>query len=100
VDIFVYPAGYWGHRGQGGWNIIAYLIFFICGYLIFANPRIMEVIKKLGWITLTIGVITFTCLVAFFLDEIADPIKYFGTTTFALAHFVQAFNTWCWLYSV
>ena len=40
------------------------------------------------------------CLIAFFIDEIADPVAYFGTTGFALAHFVQALNTWCWLLAI
>ena len=70
VEIFVYPTGYCGHRGQGGWNIVAYLLFFIFGYLIFANTRIMESIKKLSWIMLGIAVIAMVCLIVFFIDEI------------------------------
>jgi peptidoglycan/LPS O-acetylase OafA/YrhL len=100
VDTLIYPAGYFGDRGQGGWNIVAYLLFYICGYLIFANPRIMEVIKKFTWIALAFGTIAFACLLVFFIDEIADPTKYFGTPVFALAHLVQAFNAWCWLLAI
>ena len=100
INIFLYPAGYFGHRDMGGFNIIAYLLFFIFGYLIFANPRIMEIIKKMRWITLIIGVIAFSGTVAFFVEEIADPTKYFGSTTFIIAHFLQALNTCCWLLAI
>jgi hypothetical protein len=100
VDIFLYPAGYWGHRDSGGWNIVAYLLFFISGYLIFANPRIMEAVKKLRWIMLSSGIIVFTFAVMFLLEELADPIKYFGSTMFIIATFVQALNTWCWLFAI
>jgi peptidoglycan/LPS O-acetylase OafA/YrhL len=99
LDIFLYPAGDFGHREQGGWNIIAYLLFYIYGYLIFANPRIMEVIKKLTWVTLIFG-IAFSGLLFIFTDEIADPTAHYGSTTFAVAHFVQSLNTWCWLLAI
>jgi peptidoglycan/LPS O-acetylase OafA/YrhL len=99
VDIFLYPAGYFGHRDAGGWNIVAYLLFYIHGYLIFANPRIMEAIKKLTWATL-IGGIVFSGVLVIFTDQLANPIAHFGTTTFVIAHFVQALNTWCWLLAI
>jgi glucan biosynthesis protein C len=100
LNIFLYPAGEFGDRGGGGFNRFAYMLFYIFGYLIFSNPRIMEAFKKLQWYTLAIGVITFVLIVTLFLDEIADPIAHFGTTAFALAHFVQALGTWCWLIAI
>jgi glucan biosynthesis protein C len=99
VNVFFYPAGFWGNR-NGGFNIVAYLLFFIFGYLIFANPRIMEVIEKMRWIMLGVGVIAILSAVAFFVDELADPIKYFGTPRFIIAHFIQSLDTWCWLLAI
>jgi len=100
INIFMYPVGYFGHRDHGGFNIVANLLFFVSGYLIFANPRIMEAIRKMRWIMLIMGIVTFSTAVGFFVDEIADPIKYFGSTTFIIAHFLQALNTWCWLLAI
>ena len=100
VDIFLYPGGYFGNRGQGGFNVVVYLLFFIFGYLIFANPRIMENVKKMRWIILCIACVAMVCLIIFFVDEIADPPSKFGTAKFALAHIVQSFNTWCWLLAI
>ena len=76
------------------------LLFFIFGYLIFVNPRITETVKKLRWITLSIAIFASISLVVFFIDELSEPTKYFGSTTFIIAHFIQALNTWCWLLAI
>lgn len=99
IDIFLYPGGFFGDR-NGGFNIVAYLLFFTFGYLIFANPRIMEALKRLCWIALGSGMAAFLLIPVLFLDELAEPTKYFGTTTFAIAQFVQALSTWCWLIAI
>lgn len=97
VDVFLYPDGFWGHRGQGGWNIVAYLLFFISGYLIFADARVMVTVKKLCWVTLGTALAAILCLVLFFFDELADLKAHFGSPMFVAAQFVQALSTWCWL---
>lgn len=44
-------------RYAGGWDPISFLVFFICGYLIFSNPRIQENIIKYSTISLIVAVI-------------------------------------------
>ncbi|MHA2315514.1 MAG: acyltransferase family protein [Candidatus Hermodarchaeia archaeon] len=100
VDILIYPAGYFGHRDSGGWNIVAYLLFYVFGYLIFATPHFIDTIRRLRWFSLGCGVVVFIFAIAFFVDEIAEPAKYFGSTNFVMAHFIQALNTWCWLLAI
>jgi glucan biosynthesis protein C len=100
VDAFLYPGGFWGNRDQGGWNIVAYFLFFFFGYLIFANPRIMESIRKFSWIALGAAIVATAWLLLFFVNEIAHPAATFGTTKFALAHFAQTLNTWCWILAI
>ena len=81
VNILLYPAGHLGHREVGGWSFVAYLLFFIFGYLIFANPRIMETVKRLTWITLAMGAVLL-CALGFFVEELAQyqihttPVQY------------------------
>ncbi len=99
VNVLVYPDGYWGYR-NGGWNIVAYLLFFIFGYLIFANSHIIEIARKLRWITLCAGIGALLCIIIFFMDELADPVKYFGNITFVFASLLQALNTWGWLLAI
>ena len=99
IDTLIYPDGYWGYR-NGGWNNVAYLLFFIMGYLIVANPRIMETVKKIRWIMLGTGIIAFTCSIAFFLDELAEPVKYYGSASFVVTSLLQAVNAWAWLLAI
>jgi glucan biosynthesis protein C len=101
VDILLNPVGAAGLGDRnGGFNIIGYLLFFIFGYLIFANPRIMEAFKKLRWVMLGIGIVTMTIMFAFFLDDLANPGKYFGTAGYDVSQFIQAMSTWSWLLAI
>ena len=100
VDILIYPAGYFGQRDSGGWNIIAYILFYIIGYLIFATPHFIDTIRRLRWFMLSAGIIVFICAIAFFVDEVAEPAKYFGSSNFYIAHFIQSLNTLCWLLAI
>jgi glucan biosynthesis protein C len=99
INIFVFPDGYWGYR-SGGWNIVAYLLFFISGYLILANSSIMKGITKLRWVFLGGGIIAFLCLMAFFLDEMADPVKYYGSAGFIFGTIAQALGAWGMLLAI
>jgi hypothetical protein len=81
INILVYPAGYFGFR-NGGWSIIAYLLFFISGYLLFANAHIIETVTKFRWSFLSGGIVAFICLIVFFLDEMADPAEHYNTAGF------------------
>jgi glucan biosynthesis protein C len=98
IDIFVYPGGYWGDRmSSGGWNIITYVWFFVSGYLLFANERIIETIKKLSWLMLGMGVVSGLCAAGFFLDELANPVPNYGSAAFAVAQILQAIAVWGFL---
>lgn len=99
INILLYPDGYWGYR-NGGWNIVAYLLFYISGYLVFANARIMETVKKLRWVMLGVGVVALACLVSVFLNVMTDLQAYFGSPMYIAAHFVQAVSTWGWLLAI
>ncbi len=96
VNVLVYPDGFWGYR-NGGWNIITYLLFFIFGYLIFANRRIMEMVNKLRWIALTTGILTFAFILWVVLS-FGNPV--FGTPLYAFGMLVQALGTWGWLLAI
>jgi glucans biosynthesis protein C len=40
------PLEIYSNRLAGGWDLLPYLIFFICGYLFFSNEYIQESIRK------------------------------------------------------
>jgi len=96
INTLLYPARFLGQRESGGWSFIAYFLFFILGYLIFANPRIIEGVKKYTWILLIIAIIALGCLLVF-TDTVANPKEFFGTPTFIGVQFIQSINTWCWM---
>jgi glucan biosynthesis protein C len=98
VNAFVYPDGFWGAHTWSGWNIINNLLFFIIGYMFQANERIIDSIKKIGWVTLFLGIAAMVYLFTF-VDELSNPIDYFGTSRYILAQFVQSVNAWCWLFT-
>jgi glucans biosynthesis protein C len=99
VNLFVYPDGFWGYR-NGGWNIVTYILFFILGYFIFANPSIMETIRKFRWISLATGLATGIIIFTFFIDELADPVKHFATPLFVIASLMQVLSGWGWLLGI
>jgi glucans biosynthesis protein C len=99
VNILVYPDGYWGNR-NGGWNIIAYLIFFIAGYLIFANPRIVPAIARYRWVGLVAGAAAVLIIVFLLLDPLAEPAAHFGSAGFIMASVVQAVCVWGWILAI
>jgi hypothetical protein len=97
VDTFLYPSGFWGNRESGGWNIVSNALFYISGYLVFSNERVVEVIRKYGWITFVTGIIGMVCLVVFYIDVLTNLTDYYGTTEYIMSQFLQAISTWSWL---
>ena len=99
AGAFLSPSGSLGIR-NGGFNIVAYVIFFISGGIIFANPHLVEVFKRLRLMMLCFGIITFVIIYIFFVNELVDPARYFGSTSFIVAQLFSAVGTWCWLFAV
>ena len=100
ADTLLPLDGFWGNRIQGNWSIVAYLLFFISGYLIFTDERVMITVKKLRWVWLVIATAALACGVTVFLDVHIDRAAYFGSGIFAAAEIVQAFSTWGWLLAI
>jgi len=101
ADAFLSQDGFWGSRnGSGGWSIVAYIQFFVFGYLIFANSRIMESIKRMRWWLLGGVAVTVPLLLTVFFDYLVNPGDHFGSPMYVLAMTVEAINTWCFLASI
>ncbi len=100
AEAFLNPAGFWGSEGSGGWNIVAYLLFFVFGYMLFANARIMETVRRLGWVFLGAALVISALLVSVFLATLMDSKANFGSGMYTAAKSIQALSTWCWLLSI
>jgi len=79
------------------WNIITYLLFFIFGYLLFASPRTIEIIKKLRWYSLAIGIASLTFIVIY-ISNSGNPE--FGALMYDVGMLIQAIGTWGWLFAI
>ena len=97
IDVLITPTGFWGHRDSGGWNIVSYIFFFVLGYLLFSDTRLLEIVKRLRWYFLGAGIILIGLMVVFFVDPIADAEDYFGTASYNLAHLFRSMNSWAWM---
>lgn len=56
--------GLWYLRITGGWDPVSFLLFFLYGYLLFSNVRILETIRKYATVSLVAAVV----LTIFYLD--------------------------------
>jgi len=96
IDVLILPTGFWGNRYTGGWNILSYIFFFILGYLLFSDTRLLEIVKRFRWYFLGAGIIL-SGLAFFFVDQFVEAESYFGTASYNLAHLVRSMNSWAWM---
>ena len=80
------------------WADFAYmLVFFILGYLIFADQRLMQAIRRDWHLALTIGVIsTLIMLAGLAFGEGSQWVKDPHTPGFYLGWGLVGVNGWCW----
>ncbi len=93
VDIFVYPGTFWGSRDWGGWSLVAHLLFFISGYMIFANPGSIGQIRNLSGFARIGAVGSFIALIPL-IRFLLDWKGNFGSAGYMAAQIVQAMLSW------
>ncbi|MGA2517337.1 MAG: acyltransferase [Thermodesulfobacteriota bacterium] len=97
IDIFIYPGTFWGNRYSfGGWCLVAHLLFFISGYVLFVNPGMAEQVRKLRWFV-GIGAIAAAIALRPLIGPLLNWGKNFGSANYAAAQVVQVLLTWCLL---
>jgi glucans biosynthesis protein C len=81
-----------GMREFGGWNILAYLVLLIYGYLIASVGGLQESMERQSVPALVLAVVTT------FLGFAMIQFKYSSYSP--LFSIVRAFNSWCWLVAI
>jgi len=96
-------------RVLGNWDPISYIFFFAFGYLVYANPRIQEIIRKYSTVFL---IVALSITVLYLASHFGVVLKIQGVTRHDLATgailpldhsgfaIVQAFRgllAWCWI---
>ena len=84
--------------GYTGWASFLYLfVFFIFGYILIADERFLDAIRRDLWIHLVLGI---ACTVFFFSVAAGVPIWDWlvapGTLGFYISWIAWGFNSWCW----
>jgi len=94
ADILIYPGTFWGSRDFGGWSLIAHLLFFLSGYVIFAIPNINNILNKLNWYVVP-GLIISTAALFPLISTIVDWKSNYITAGYALSQFIESLLSWC-----
>jgi glucans biosynthesis protein C len=94
INILIYPGTFWGSRDFGGWCLIAHLLFFISGYVVFANPGVNALLRKLSWYATAGAIIAGVALIPL-IGFLVDWKNTFGTAGYAVTQFMQAVLSWC-----
>jgi hypothetical protein len=96
LEIIIDPSGI-GRRDFGGWSPFLYIIFFVYGYMVFADRRCRSMIERQAIFSLAGALLVTAMMLALFLIK-SDPS--FGTSYFTLMTVLRAFNTWFWLLAI
>jgi glucans biosynthesis protein C len=92
-----------GTEESGGWNRYAYIPFLLYGFLLAADPRFGEAIRRHARAALLVGVPAMLILLGlgFYLSEVAeqDPtLAYDGWSV--LWRFVKGIGAWAWIITI
>lgn len=82
----------------GGWNIPNYLVFFLVGSLLASSQGMQAGIRRLRWISLTAGVITFVAGGAVLFVVGGD--EPYGTARYMLSTAFSGLIGWCWMLAI
>jgi len=84
--------------GYADWADFTYmLIFFVCGYLIYADQRLIQAVRRDWRYALSIGTLsTLIMLVCLAFGEGSEWVKDPGTLGFYLGWGLVGVNGWCW----
>jgi glucans biosynthesis protein C len=84
--------------GYTGWASFLYLlVFFIFGYILIADQRFMDAIRRDWWLHLILGIV---CTLFFFSVAVGVPVWDWlvapGTLTYYVSWIAWGINSWCW----
>ncbi len=84
-----------GFKDFGGWGVFTYLLLFVCGYLVFAEPRLEGAVRRQGGAILAVAFVATAVGVGVALASGLE-IRY-GTLDYTFWMGYRAFGSWCWV---
>jgi len=97
IMIKVSPHSIWGERVWGGWSLLAYIPFFLYGFLIFAHEGLQDSIKRWRWLSLALTIICTVSLV-YANDRYGSAV--FGSRGYMIVNGLFGANAWLWSVSI
>jgi peptidoglycan/LPS O-acetylase OafA/YrhL len=95
-EVLLDPAGL-GFRDFGGWNLFIYLGWLIVGFVLVAEPRFQQAIRRHFFAALGLAGLTLTIGLILYYSQISAP---FGSVSYALLMTLRVFNSWFWLLAI
>jgi hypothetical protein len=95
LEMILSPVGI-GTRVLGGWNIFAYIIYFIYGFLIFSNSSFQHAIRRHWKVSLLLGLITILIAVSVSYPILQD-MRVYSFFMNPLIWGLRALSSWFWI---
>jgi hypothetical protein len=103
IPLLLVQLGLRALLGQGRYpqtwtDAFVYAVFFLIGYLVPADKRFTESIKRHGWVSLALGTIGFVIVMGVFVNLGYSPldIRVFSWT-YVFSQVTWSVASWCWL---
>jgi glucan biosynthesis protein C len=99
VLLVVNPGLSWvlTEDGWGGWSTINHLIFFLAGFLLASSQGMQASIRRLRWVSLAAGVVTFLAGGGLYLAT-GEPT--YGTPMYYVLFGLSALIGWGWMLAI
>ena len=94
IMIKVNPNSPLGERSWGGWSLLAYIPFFIYGFIIISHEGIQTRLKSWRWISLGLALASMASLI-FANQRFARAI--FGTQGYVILNGLYGLTAWLWV---
>ncbi|WP_455281934.1 acyltransferase family protein [[Eubacterium] cellulosolvens] len=98
LEMILPPVGI-GTRGFGGWNIFAYILYFIYGYLIFSNSSFQHTIGRYWKVSLALGLIT-SSIVGSISYPMLHTLEVYWLFINPLFMGLRALSSWFWIVAI
>lgn len=85
-----------GFRDFGGWNVFVYLGWLIIGYLLVADTRFVQAIRRYHLAAVVLAGLTITVGLILYLSN--SPA--YGSPDYTLLSTLRVFNSWFWLLAI
>jgi surface polysaccharide O-acyltransferase-like enzyme len=95
-EVMLDPEGV-GFRDFGGWNPFIYLGWLIVGYLLVAESRFQQAIRRHFFAAVVLAGLTITAGLILYQSGIPAP---YGSLNYALLRTLRVFNSWFWLLAI